>query len=77
MAISLIIANKKATAHPDAFMSAGTVLTHRDEYINMYTEPPQNIISIQELIKLSLDRLRILKKIELMYDSNCDEKLMA
>ena len=58
-------------------MSAGTVLTHRDEYINMYTEPPQNIISLQELFKLSQDRLHVLKKIEFMYDSNCDEKSMA
>ena len=36
----------------------------------MYTEPPQNIISLHEFFKLSLDRLQVLKKIEFMYDSN-------
>lgn len=64
---SMIISNKKATAQADAqMMSAGTVYTHRDEQINMYNEPPQNIISLHEFQKLALDRLQVLKKIEFM-----------
>lgn len=58
MAHSMIISNNKATAQADAqMMSAGIVNTHRDEQINMYNEPPQNIISLHEFQKLSLDRL--------------------
>ncbi len=54
---SMIISNNKATALADAQMSAGIVNTHRDEQINMYNEPPQNIISLHEFQKLALDRL--------------------
>jgi len=54
---SMILSNNKATAQADAQMSAGTVYSHRDEQINMYNEPPQNIISLHEFQKLSLDRL--------------------
>jgi len=57
MANSMILANNKATAQADAQMSAGTVNNYRDEQINMYNEPPQNIISLHEFQKLSLDRL--------------------
>ncbi len=64
---SMILSNKKLTAQADAqMMSAGTVYTHRDEQINMYNEPPQNTISLLEFLKLALDRLQVLKKIEFM-----------
>jgi hypothetical protein len=43
----------------------------------MYNEPPQNIITLDEFMKLSFDRLQVLKMIELMFDSNTDEKTMA
>jgi hypothetical protein len=45
---------------------AGSVTTHSYDQINMYNEPPQNIISLHEFQKLSLDRLQVLKKIEFM-----------
>lgn len=35
----------------------GSVMTHSHDQINMYNEPPQNIISLHEFQKLSLDRL--------------------
>ena len=54
---SMILSNNKATAQADAQMSAGSVNNHREEQINMYNEPPQNIISLHEFQKLSLDRL--------------------
>ncbi len=57
MAKSMIVSNNKLTALADAQMSAGIVYNHRDEQINMYNEPPQNIISLHEFQKLSLDRL--------------------
>jgi hypothetical protein len=53
----MIVANHRPTALADTQMSAGTVQDHRDEQINMYNEPPQNIISLHEFQKLSLDRL--------------------
>ena len=58
----MIISNKKVTAQQDE----GMVKDHRDEQINMYNEPPQNVISLHEFQKLSLDRLQVLKKIEFM-----------
>jgi len=45
------------------------VLPHRDEYINIYNEQPTNNITLDEFLKLSLDRLHVLKKIESMWDS--------
>ena len=45
---------------------AGSVTTHSHDQINMYNEPPQNVISLHEFQKLSLDRLQVLKKIEFM-----------
>ena len=55
---SMIVKNHRLTAQADEqMMSAGSVQTHRDEQINMYNEPPQNIISLHEFQKLSLDRL--------------------
>ena len=35
----------------------GFVSTHYDENINMYNEPPTNIISLHDFYKLALDRL--------------------
>ena len=64
----MIVSNNTAIALADAQMnSAGHVLIHSEDYINMYNEPPQNIISLHEFQKLSLDRLQVLKKIEFMY----------
>jgi len=45
---------------------AGMVQTNYDENINMYNEPPQNIISLHEFYRVALDRLQVLKKIEFM-----------
>jgi hypothetical protein len=62
------IINKKATyiPKPDAEGGAGEVYTNIHEGINMYTEPPTNIISLHEFSKIALDRLQVLKKIEFM-----------
>jgi hypothetical protein len=46
------------------------VLTNIHDAINMYNEPPQNIISLHEFSQLALARLQVLKKIEFLYDSN-------
>lgn len=40
----------------------------------MYTEPPQNVISLHEFYKIALDRLQVLKKIEFMHDSSATEE---
>ena len=38
--------------------------------VSMYTDPPQNIISLHEFQKIALDRLQVLKKLEFMHDAN-------
>ena len=73
---SMIISNPMAV--PDAqTMSAGTVQINQHEQINMYNEPPQNIITLHEFMKLSFDRIQVLQKIESMFGSISDDKSMA
>jgi hypothetical protein len=63
----MILKNNRATAVSKSETGqAGMILTHQDENINMYNEPPQNIISLHEFYKIALDRLQVLKKIEFM-----------
>ncbi len=52
---------------------------HYDENssVSMYTEPPQNIISLHEFQKIALDRLQVLKKLEFMHDANEDSTTIA
>ena len=67
------IINKKEIAqanYNDGEYKMGMVATHYDDNINMYGQPPENIISLYEFQQLALDRLQVLKKIEFMYDSN-------
>lgn len=59
---SVVITNKKTGYSKDSY----SVATHYDENINMYNEPPQNIISLHEFSKIALNRLQVLKKIEFM-----------
>jgi len=59
---SVVITNKKTGYSKDSY----SVTTHYDENINMYNEPPQNIISLHEFSKIALNRLQVLKKIEFM-----------
>jgi hypothetical protein len=64
-----VIINKRATAQvtrPGLDGTYGQVETHYEENINMYNEPPQNVISLHEFSKMALDRLQVLKKIEFM-----------
>lgn len=65
-ASDFIISNKRAQAPSVMDGGAGAVFTHSHDQINMYNEPPQNVISLHEFQKLSLDRLQVLKKIEFM-----------
>lgn len=70
----VVIKNNRATANTNqvkldqgaAASSYGQVHTHYDENINMYNEPPQNVISLHDFSKKALDRLQVLKKIEFM-----------
>ena len=72
---SVIIANKRvAVTSNTAMTDVGMVNTHYDENINMYTEPPQNTISLHEFYSVALNRLQVLKKIEFMHDSNSEEE---
>lgn len=50
--------------------SSGLVSTNYEENLNMYTQPPQNVISLHDFQSLALERLQVLKKIEFMHDSN-------
>lgn len=34
--------------------------------INLYTEPPETVISLTEFQQVALDRLQVLKKLEFM-----------
>ena len=64
-----VIVNNRIGAQqtrPSLEGSYGTVATNYDENINMYNEPPQNVISLHEFSKMALDRLQVLKKIEFM-----------
>jgi hypothetical protein len=60
---SVIVKNNRATANTSQVKlestgaAYGQVQTHYDENINMYNEPPQNIISLHEFSKKALDRL--------------------
>jgi hypothetical protein len=59
-ASSMIISNNRISANQGNSMqdgAAGYVGTNNHDQINMYNEPPQNIISLHEFQKLSLDRL--------------------
>ena len=50
--------------------NSGLVSTNYEENLNMYTQPPQNVISLHDFQSLALERLQVLKKIEFMHDSN-------
>ena len=63
-----IINNRKGAAEtrPNIDGTYGQVQTNYDDNINMYNDPPQNIIRLHEFSKMALDRLQVLKKIEFM-----------
>lgn len=75
--MNVIVKNNKVTAKQSEAAEAASayeVSTNYQDNINMYNEPPQNIISLHEFSKLALDRLQVLKKIEFMYDSNSNDE---
>ena len=63
-----------AATNPAAGASGSNVEMHVRCPVQMYDQPPQEIIGIHEFQQVAISRLQVLKKIQFLYDSNKDSQ---
>ena len=61
-----MIVNKKAAAKPAQAADPQVAIANARPKINMYDQPPQNVVTLHEFHSMALNRLQVLRKIEFM-----------